>query len=521
MHDIVLIQPSVLKRSAGEDSVVLDYFEAMSKVGMLLGDSPFEPNYGLLTVARVLLNSGYRVGYVDLTKHDIELRLRGDILTDAHLEEILRAFPAAIYGVSYMTVTFGLWGPVMARTLRRLFPDAKQLAGGIHPSMQATEVLAACPEIDFVIEGEAEVVIGPLVRSILKDESPPPSLAGIRAQLSQPGGERTEYSLLTDLSLENVPYPAYDLASEGSSIIVPRVYSARGCPQRCNFCVVSDFFAHNRDVKTRYLRDIQMETFESHLRTMLDDYQPPFFCLGDLTFGYNRAQGMRICDVVERVLEETGREAVWWAQTRADLVDVELARAMYSAGCRQIAIGIEGGRDEQRKRVIKRLRTRTASDSLAMLRDLGFEIQTYWIIGLPGDDEDAVHSTIDVMRFFLESELTHLTHISVLVPYPGTSLYRYPEKLGIRLDPARASDPANYWMNCDPFGCGVPVYETIDKQGNTLLKPEKIYELWQTALREATSFYRTRAISRGISNRRDLPGGYPLWTDQARKGQGD
>lgn len=513
--DVLLIQPSVLRRSAGEDEIVLDYFDAMSAVGTLLGDSALEPNYGLLTVAEVLRMAGFHVQYLDLTAHDLRLRGAGETLTAAHLEEILRERPAAVYGISYMTVTFGLWGRSIAGTLRRLFPNAKQIVGGIHPSMQAESVLAACPEIDVVVEGEAEGIICQVVRAFLGG-SPIPALRGVRTQGHEARGEAPDYELLSDSALQGVPYPAYDLAKPYAQVVVPRVYSARGCPQRCNFCVVSDFFARNRDVESRYIREMQMATFESHLTTMVQRCRPQFFCIGDLTFAHDRAHALEVCRVVERVLQNSGSDAIWWAQTRADIIDMDIARAMYKAGCRQIAIGVEGGRDEQRKRVVKRLRTRTASDSLAMLRDLGFEIQTYWIIGLPGDDEEAVHATIDVMRFFLESELTHLTHISVLVPYPGTALYRYPEKLGIRLDGERARDPANYWMNCDPWGCGVPVYETVDKSGRTLLTADRIYELWRGALLEATGFYRTRSSSLGLTNRRELVG-YPLGRGGAGK----
>lgn len=498
-YDIVFIQPSVLRKDRGEDPVVLDYFSTMARVGNLVGDSPLEPNYGMLTLAAILRNQGYSVGYLDLTDTDIQLRRQGTALQQSHVEAALQQFRAKIFGVSYMTVTFGMWGAQLARTLRKLYPTAHQLVGGIHASMCGQEVLDACPEIDYVIEGEAEQMIANLVAALIQGLAVG-TLPGLRSRHRE-GTSDVSYSRLSDTAMRAVPYPAYDLAlSAGMTRLVPRIYSARGCPQRCNFCVVSDFFSRNRSIETRYLRNARLDRFEAHLRQMMGRFNPSFFCLGDLTFAYDRDHAIQVCEVIERVRAELGSSCLWWAQTRADCLDPGLIDHMYNAGCRQIAVGVEGGQEEQRRRVIKRLPTRAVVDCLTMLRDKGFEIQTYWIIGLPGDSADSVAATMDVMQLFLESELTHLTHISVLVPYPGTAIHRHPEKFGIRLEQPRSLDFANYWMNCDPYGCGVPVYSTIDKSGSLLLSPGQIHELWLLSMHRAAVFYRNKHTSKKISN---------------------
>jgi hypothetical protein len=59
-------------------------------------------------------------------------------------------------------------------------------------------------------------------------------------------------------------------------------------------------------------------------------------------------------------------------------------------------------------------------------------------------------------------------------------------------------------MNCDPFGCGVPVYSTIDKSGNRLLGPDEIYSLWLDALAAATDAYESMACrENNVSIRHD------------------
>ncbi len=499
MIDVVLIQPSVIRRIDREDPKIISYFESMNKIGSLLGDSPLEPNYGLLTIAQVLRNSGIAVDFIDFTFHDLQLRNSGRRLTDDDIKTILTEHPAKIYGISYMTVTYGMWAKSISQILRTIAPTSYQVVGGIHPSMDGKLVLQDCPDIDFVVQGEAESVIAPLFHSLLEG-SPPMHMPGVLGHNQE---ESTTHNLLTDREMNNAPYPAYDLALKRNPSLIPRIYSSRGCSEKCNFCVVSDFFSASRDVFGRYHRKIEISTFEHQLRHMLSTYSPEIFCLGDLTFAYNKQHALEICKVISEVQSDLGTNAKWWAQTCANVVDKELALAMQSAGCCQIAIGIEGGEDTQRKNVVKNLTTHTATNCLALLRDIGFEIQTYWIIGLPRDNESSVSATIDLMVNYLDKQLTHLTHISILVPYPGTNLHRYPEQLGIRLHPDRASDLSQYWMNCDPYGCGIPIYSTIDHNGETILSSERIYELWLEAIAQAESFYRSKAGGLNVSIQSD------------------
>src|SRR4030042_64733 len=172
MYDIVLIQPPVSKKTVEEDPRILSYFKALQQVGSLLGDSPLEPNYGLLTLAAILRELHFNVAYLDLNIHDYRLRSSGLMMTDDILEETIKDYEARIFGISYMTVTYGMWGKRLSGLISKVWPDAKQIVGGIHPTMQNNKVLNECPHIDYVIEGEAENSIGSIVKYILEDKKP-------------------------------------------------------------------------------------------------------------------------------------------------------------------------------------------------------------------------------------------------------------------------------------------------------------------------------------------------------------
>ncbi len=92
---------------------------------------------------------------------------------------------------------------------------------------------------------------------------------------------------------------------------------------------------------------------------------------------------------------------------------------------------------------------------------------------MQGETHDSAHSTVKILRYFIEQKLVDLTHCTVCVPYPGTDLYNHPEKYGIKI---LHNNYEHYWLNCDYMGTGLPVIETEE------LSRYEIYAYWQMAL---------------------------------------
>ena len=162
---------------------------------------------------------------------------------------------------------------------------------------------------------------------------------------------------------------------------------------------------------------------------------------------------------------------------------------MKEVGCIQVALGCEGAGVRQLELVHKRIKPDNAKRACALLKEAGVQVQTYWIIGLPGENRESARATISTISYLIESGLTDVTHIALLVPYPGTRIYASPLESGIEIIDR---DPSMYWMNCDPFGCGMPVYRTVRTENGIteiLLSPQEIYDLWLQALNVSTIKY--------------------------------
>jgi radical SAM superfamily enzyme YgiQ (UPF0313 family) len=353
----------------------------------------------------------------------------------------------------------------LARLCRTCYPEAPIILGGVHPTAVAEEILRDAPEVDYVVCGEGEVTL-PVLLLILDRGGEPSLVRGIALRDPQGKPYRTAARPLLD-NLDSLPFPNYDSVLATGLPFTPRVLTARGCFGMCSFC--SQNITMYRS-KYRYRNPIRVVDEVQWLKESLGCN---YIVFGDLTFMAMPKAATEICE--ELIRRDLGIQ--FWCQTRADLLTPERAQLLKKAGCVQVALGVESVLDNGNKGTV--LSDATAACKAA--KDAGLNVQTYWIIGMPQETFDSALHTIDFMGKMIQYGLTDVTHISVLVPYPGTPLWEHPEKHGIRIVNRNYSD---YLMNCDSRGYGLPVYETKH------LSRHQIFALWELALATAAGHYR-------------------------------
>ena len=261
-----------------------------------------------------------------------------------------------------------------------------------------------------------------------------------------------------------------------------RFYTERGCAKRCSFCSVGEFF--NGTVKTATPIDINA-TIRNLIQTTRE-VDVRHIVIGNLSMFNQSLADKEFVRSLRRSFDETGFELEWWCQTRGDLITREIAKLLADAGCKQVAIGCEAGTDMQLNHIRKGEKCDQIKRALEMLRENKIETQCYWVIGLPRDNADRIKKTQQAILSYLENDLTTLTHITILVPYPGTPVEAKPGNHGININHKRWGE---YWMNCDPFGCGEPVYNTTDINNKILLKSNEIHESWLETICMVSEFY--------------------------------
>jgi anaerobic magnesium-protoporphyrin IX monomethyl ester cyclase len=501
--DVLLVNPPTGSDVMPTNEIILNYFKCIDRID-LLGDSDTEPNYGLFSIAAYLrqgceqLKMPVSIEYVDLNSLDINLR-RGKenrAINKNDMAKILSKYKCRVAGVSFMTASYGTWAEM-------LIPVVKQSSdyvflGGIHPSVRYKEVMKKFSEqISGIVVGEGEEVFFNVVQRVLQGNGH--GFERIRhlytrKKLKNGHGGKISRARLDYEFLSKLPNPAYNISFKRNAEVIARVYSSRGCDNKCSMCSVAHFF--NSEELSEAV-DVYVDKLIEKIDEIYKKYNVKHFVLGDLTTS-NRERLVKflykLIDLNKELIKRKKTPKKWWCQTRGDssIIDKTTAELLKEAGFEQVAIGCEGATDKQLATINKEEKVVSIKNALKTLRDAGLSTQGYWIIGLPYDTEKSVEKTQEAILEYLESGLVTVPHITVLVPYPNTGLAKNSGNNGIKII---NKDYKNYWMNCDLYGCGRPVYETIDAEGNTVLTSDRIYKLWLETLQKVTDFYNSREES--------------------------
>ena len=288
--------------------------------------------------------------------------------------------------------------------LTRSIPAEKLILCGVHGTLfpsRMTELTGA----RVIMSGEPEVS-GPALFSALDRKSP---LSGVPGIHWTEGGKIQSGPPAPLADLHAMPFPAY-------SLIRPEMYeyellgkklavleTARGCPNRCAFCL-----------KTMYGSGVRMKDplqVASELELVLSlGFET--VCFIDLEFTMLRERTLELCEI----LRKYGLR--WCCQTRIDAVDAHLLLQMRKSGCSLIHYGIESGMERTRELAGKPLSNTRIERVILETRQAGIAAAGFFLFGFPWETASDWRET---GRFARRLPLSYASFHRV-TPYPGTSL---------------------------------------------------------------------------------------------------
>jgi len=356
--------------------------------------------------------------------------------------------------VTAPTLRNDMFGVFLAKAL-----GAVTMAFGTHVTPWTIETMRSFPALDFVLRGEPELTLrelldacesktptDPHVAKMLAETSS--QAAGRRDQSSGGGGQATESrpmtpdsrlqtpdaGLLTPIrglawrdqgeivlnpdrpfipSLDDLPIPLHHLLPlDKQRMPMIRgpftfIVTSRGCPAGCKFCI--KHVSYQTSVRVR-----SPELILQELKVLADLGIHNVHMYADL-FTVNREQVVTLC----RLIIESGLQVKWTCNSRVDYVDEEMLRLMGQAGCWYISWGIESANEAILKRVRKGYRKEQAARALTWAHQAGINNWGYFIIGLPGENEESIRETIAYAKKLpLDICLFHIA-----APYPGTPFF--------------------------------------------------------------------------------------------------
>jgi len=340
--------------------------------------SPKPPVVGATRREKALLFS--RLGLATVAAQfpeDIEVRIINDSLETIDFDQ-----KVDLVGVTALTSTAPRAYEIADRFRAEGIPV---ILGGMHPSAMPEE---ASLHSDAVVIGEAEGVM----RDVVSD--------------FRSGSLQKFYRAVTRPSLVGLPSPRRSLLN-GSRTFPDwdMVQTTRGCPFKCDFCSVSDFFGQT--YRTRPIPDVIREIKE------LRDHTTVFFVDDNIA-------GRPV--YARKLFEALIPLKIRWFGQGAVLIakDVELLRLARKSGCFGLFIGFETLSSQNLKQMGKTTgHVQNYSTAIKKIHDSGIGIVGAFILGLDSDDQSVFENTVD----FINRNQLELASFSILTPLPGTRLY--------------------------------------------------------------------------------------------------
>lgn len=331
------------------------------------------------------------------------------------MRRLVRQQNPDLIGITALTTKFGSVIQT-AKFCKELLPEVPILVGGAHASTMP-DLTMQIPEVDFVLRGES-------------DESFPDLLEAIE-------GKR-DFSQVGSLSWKNsgkiVHNPDRPFANDldalplpdRSALLNPENYSSedmgiiltsRGCPFRCSYC----FHMWEKRVRYRSVASVIEEILEVHKA-----YGTTQFSIKDDSFTVKKKHVLDLCEAFKKL----PFKITFNCTTRVDLLDEELLEAMKSAGCAQVALGIESGSAKILKETDKDITLDQVLKAAEMLNRHRLFWTGYFMIGLPDETEEDIGKTMK----FLKKVKPFYGGLGVYNPFPRTKLFDQGVELGL-LDP--------------------------------------------------------------------------------------
>ncbi len=407
MHVVVIAGLS--KTRGNQFSMKHDY--VLSKNGMVMTYSNLRSYFGCPSsdVSLSDYNTPYRAGihlYNYLTMSGVKCSLINFLdLEMKEFEKIARLRPDVIaISTSFLTNV----GAVRQVTeiVHRYVPDAKIIVGGplvynsylLHLKKGTNYHLEPCQkdffflddnpsyenEIDFfVVEDQGESSLSKLIAVLANDDNPikVPNLAFYKNGKLTFTARESEHN---DFSTDIVDWK--QVSHQYLHPIFP-VRGSRGCPYRCKFCN----FANHRDFLIK-----SKDVLAAELASLSATGQVKIVRFTDDNLFLNRKNLEVFCETIIRF----GGEVKWTSFIRANSITRDNVSLLKEAGCILAQIGMESGDETMLARMEKKDSPQSYLEAVELLNTNGIFTQLYFIVGFPGETEETLSNTVELINRF-------------------------------------------------------------------------------------------------------------------------
>ncbi len=387
------------------------FSRASRSPGVAIGGTLYYPCWLAYTTG-VLDENGFNVS---LTDAPAEGYSTNDVIEKA------REYPPRLIVID--TSTASIYNDVkVAEELKATFPSAFITLVGTHPSALPEETLQLSDKVDAVAEGEYDYTIRDLAACIENNGD----LTTVEGLIFRVDGNivhnqhRPLIENLDELPFVTKVYKKYlnirHYFFTASDYPMVQVFTGRGCPYKCFFCLYPQTF-HSRRFRPRSAANVVGE-FEYVVENLP---QVREIEIEDDTFTVDMERVWEIC----RLLIARNIKIRWSCSVRVSL-DLETMLLMKEAGCKRIGAGFESGDQNSLNLMRKGITVEQIREFVNNARKAGLMVHGCFIIGNPGETRETMEKTLKLAR-----ELnTDTMQFYPLQVYPGTEAYEWAKENG-------------------------------------------------------------------------------------------
>jgi len=311
------------------------------------------------------------------------------------------------------------------RRAKELAPGAKIVAGGVHASIYPAQILDNYPA-DCVVIGEGEATIVELL-PVLGEGGDLSAVKGI-AYRREGGTVFTPPRPLIE-DLDSLPFPKHGLFITTEPLReMGCILTSRGCPYRCSFCCL-------HTISRRRFRTRSVSNVVDEIQHIVDNFpQIKLLQIADDTFTLNQQRAIEIC----REIIRRGIKMRFLCSARIRPASPELFEIMEKAGFEGIGFGLETGSAKLLKAIHKNISREDVIATFKMLKGRRLKIATYLMVGFPGENDETVAETIDLIKKLQKIKYFEFAGVARLWVYPNTEVYEVMRAAG-RIDDS-------YWL---------------------------------------------------------------------------
>lgn len=363
----------------------------------------------LIYAAALVEKNGYDVTFIDapakqMNLDDCLLKIKNEV-SNARLFVLDTSTPSISSDLNF------------AEFLKKAVPEAYIVLVGTHPTATVEESLTNGKAVNAIARKEYDYTVLELVKA-LENNEPLENIKGLSYKKENKIINNPDREPITDL--DDIPMASefikkhldiYDYSFPAATYPSIQIFTGRGCPARCNYCVYPQVM-HGHIYRKRSVDNVVNE-FQYIADTFPEVKE---IVIEDDTFTIDKKRVLEICNLL--IKKGLNKRFKWLCNARVNL-DYETMVKMKAAGCRLLIPGVESFNQEILNNVHKGTNIKEIENYMANAKKAGLLVHACYMVGNKGETKETMQKTLEAAIRFN----TDTAQFFPLIPYPGTEAY--------------------------------------------------------------------------------------------------